>query len=566
MAFRVLLVFAWLFQAQLAKAQIPETVPRALPAPPWNIWLTVEQQKGSAAYCDICINSANPSCTDTSNPTGTFATPRCSIPTLSNLAAGTVVRFFGGTYTGSILSIGGSGTEANPIFIVGGAECGRYTAHTCDTAMDRQWRLGNGQNATWMYVQGFDFTSVADPALDIRPSVNTLAIHHIVVRGNVATGTGTGTGAGFGVSGIAGAVTEYVAMIGNYLHDFGDPDAAAENDLHCFTSSENTRYGWWLHNEAFRCSGDSLQIGHGDSQDTDAANHMYVGFNKFYQNGENALDFKQIHDIIVAENDLYGPHNSQIDGNQCLVIHYGPVSGQGLYNGWFINNRLHHCRAGNVSSANRDDKPNWFIGNLLYRLSDNATPAEGSEAYAFSHSTSGGHENHYHNTIANVSGGFTEDDAGQEHKYGGNIVANVNIAGGFHHFFINSNPTVTVEKELYYQAGGSPSISWRGTTYTSNTAWDTAQASVTGGITADPKFVDPDNDDYSLQADSPAIGAGVDMSTIEAAFQAEFGGGVTLLYDINGTTRPNGVWDIGAYQYADAPASNPLQYRLRRRF
>jgi len=57
-------------------------------------------------------------------------------------------------------------------------------------------------------------------------------------------------------------------------------------------------------------------------------------------------------------------------------------------------------------------------------------------------------------------------------------------------------------------------------------------------IVADPLFVDPDNGDFRLQADSPAIDAGVDVG---------------LLKDFDGNPIPYGsAPDIGAYEYGSA--------------
>ena len=52
--------------------------------------------------------------------------------------------------------------------------------------------------------------------------------------------------------------------------------------------------------------------------------------------------------------------------------------------------------------------------------------------------------------------------------------------------------------------------------------------------------------DYRLQVGSPAIDAGLDMSSVATTFRTAFG--TSLLTDRAGTPRPNGVWDIGAYR------------------
>jgi len=56
-------------------------------------------------------------------------------------------------------------------------------------------------------------------------------------------------------------------------------------------------------------------------------------------------------------------------------------------------------------------------------------------------------------------------------------------------------------------------------------------------ITAEPVFVDPDNNDFHLKSNSPGIDAGADLSDL-------------VPFDIEGNKRPQGKgYDIGAYEY-----------------
>ena len=56
-----------------------------------------------------------------------------------------------------------------------------------------------------------------------------------------------------------------------------------------------------------------------------------------------------------------------------------------------------------------------------------------------------------------------------------------------------------------------------------------------GNIDADPLFTDPENRDFTLQADSPCIDAGTSSD---------------LSVDLKGTSRPNGAGnDIGCYEF-----------------
>jgi len=64
----------------------------------------------------------------------------------------------------------------------------------------------------------------------------------------------------------------------------------------------------------------------------------------------------------------------------------------------------------------------------------------------------------------------------------------------------------------------------------------------TNAIYADPLFVNPSSGEFHLQADSPAIDAGVDLSSLGFSD------------DIDGVSRPQGsAWDIGVYEYTSIP-------------
>ena len=80
---------------------------------------------------------------------------------------------------------------------------------------------------------------------------------------------------------------------------------------------------------------------------------------------------------------------------------------------------------------------------------------------------------------------------------------------------------------------GSFGSAQAGITFTNNTT----------STTASSLFTNPATRDYTLKTGSPAINAGIAVS------------GVTV--DINGVARPNGVMDIGAYEFGSADITPP---------
>ncbi|MHB8643370.1 MAG: choice-of-anchor Q domain-containing protein [Gaiellaceae bacterium] len=73
-------------------------------------------------------------------------------------------------------------------------------------------------------------------------------------------------------------------------------------------------------------------------------------------------------------------------------------------------------------------------------------------------------------------------------------------------------------------------------------------AGMNGNILADPKFVDPANGDFHLQAASPAIDAGTSTGAPAT--------------DLDGHPRSDGHVDIGAYEFAGAKLTVPKKYAV----
>ena len=76
-------------------------------------------------------------------------------------------------------------------------------------------------------------------------------------------------------------------------------------------------------------------------------------------------------------------------------------------------------------------------------------------------------------------------------------------------------------------------------------------ATMSANLEADPEFVDPANNDFHLQLNSPAINAGTSSGVAQQVFdrfQTLYG--IDIRKDIEDITRPQGVeWDIGAYEF-----------------
>lgn len=511
------------------------TVPTSIPTPAFGLTQTVASIHGSSTHYTHWVNNSV-TCSDSTN--GTPASPRCTFPTMTALAAGSVVQVRGGPYSMSAnIAVGGTGTASNPIFVT--------TQGTASVTVDlngaRQVQLGG----SYIIFEGFNLID-QDEAVAIGGD-------HNVFRYNEITGTSTNADANGSMISVGSSL--YAVIAWNEVHDGGNWLGATETlagDMHCLGLGDNSdattqQYTWYLFNEVYHCGGDGFGNGHAANF---TASQIYVGRNDIHDNRENAVDIKEVHSLIFAENHFH--HQGDVDSAEgaLAVVHYGPDSGsqQSPYNVWFLNNKFDHGVYGLVSTEVSNNTPNpgaWWIGNEFSDISGIAVnPDRG-----------GGTIRVYHNTVNRSAGGIQSggNSGGQVTISRGNIVRNLTGigSGGYHMEVFNSTArsVSTVNTELYWQGGSNLSIYW-GTTYTSLATFITGTTQGDNSIQADPQHVDPDADDYSLQSTSPAIDAGIDMASTIDTFESTFSG-ASLRVDIAGNARPYGVWDMGSREFCE---------------
>jgi hypothetical protein len=116
--------------------------------------------------------------------------------------------------------------------------------------------------------------------------------------------------------------------------------------------------------------------------------------------------------------------------------------------------------------------------------------------------------------------------------------------------YVNNGATIDLsDHNDFYNIGGFTSggngVTYSGTSYGSLSAWHTASGFDGNSITTNPNL----DANYKLQAGSPAIGLGANLTSL----------GITGLdSDKAGTSRPSsGAWDAGAYEYGIPQASSP---------
>jgi parallel beta-helix repeat protein len=318
------------------------------------------------------------------------------------------------------------------------------------------------------------------------------------------------------------------------IHDWGQWQASGENDLHGLGTGGSGTFIWYLWNTVYHLGGDGCGNSHLGNY---GCHDVFVGGNTFYECRENGIDLKTTYNYVISENIIHDFTSTSTSSGEGIVLHYGGTQ-DGPYNIWVLNNTIYNCALAIAISDSQQD--NWLIGNVIYDctagISVNSTSTVDCKAY--------------HNTIYNctydILYGVSQSDA----RASGNILANA----ATRNLEIELSALTALgpyQNNCLYNSGGGALIRWYNTFYSGASAvasWIAGRSNCSGNIQADPQFVNAAAHDFTLQSASPCRGAGYNMAAIAATFAANWG--TSLLKDAGGTARPNGVWDIGAYQYA----------------
>lgn len=113
---------------------------------------------------------------------------------------------------------------------------------------------------------------------------------------------------------------------------------------------------------------------------------------------------------------------------------------------------------------------------------------------------------------------------------------------------VESLGNATIDYNCYYASDPNNTYHWKGTEYSSFAAWQYGSGQDANAIESSPKFLDPTNYNFALQADSPCIDSGTK---------------VNLSHDFLGVSVPQlESVDMGAYEYGGYQISAPKELQI----
>lgn len=330
-------------------------------------------------------------------------------------------------------------------------------------------------------------------------------IHNITAKS-----TRNGNAHGIKLSGLEAEATENILIQNNHIHD-----------CVCGTS------------EALTVIANSKNVDIIGNKVHDNGNIGIDIIGNFQENSDPSLDFAK--NVFVAENEVYNCYSNNAD---CAGLYVDGASNVIFARNKSYNNQIGLEIGAEEVASNDEYYPhnNLAINNLIY---NNTVRAVGLGGYS---DEAGKTFNTFlwNNTIihpATASDVAVSMNVGEGFSFVNNIIIDL----GTWNFFINSDIGSDYVKNyifynnLLYQANGESigkNFSIAGTQYNTQ-EFKNADFTENNIITADYKL----NEDYTLQSDSPCVGAGYYVEKM-----LEF-------LDLAGKAREKGNIDIGCYKY-----------------
>lgn len=496
-------------------------MPIGIPAPPFGIKETVASVYGSKDFFTHYVDPNNPSSTDGSNPNGTLAKPRKSIP--SNVPAGSVVAIKGGVFN-TLLAVTSAGTATQPIFYRG-----------LDPLNKPLLKQKLAVEGTAKYII---FENIALDRDNLSSGVNITAGSFICMRN-----------CDFAEGQQAVIITNNISNIvqlNNYVHDCGNMDGTTDTDENGYSVSSGVGT-WLLDNLVTRVAGSGMVTNTGYGNPNSAVQNVYMGRNVVYRSRQSGMWTKQATHCVFSQNLVFSIVGTSWAQSMGFGYQYGPEDV------WFIFNRAFNCEYGIGTGSNSSTNPGqnqYIIGNIFHRIRPWNGNVGGNGSWDSSAIMLAGGVKRYiaNNTIYDCSAGINCPDSGSTKSF--TIVNNIiaNMTGSGNHVWVqdeSGGTTWSVNNNVFGQPNVPVKIKFQ------NTAYSVAQLQSQFGSNAknnketDPMLVNPAYSNFRLSSGSQAINNGTGLTILQEYLNIY---GTSIDVDFLGNQRVGGI-DIGALEY-----------------
>ncbi len=542
--------------------------PIGIPAPDFGIEeIAPAQPSGwpsSAVPGYYFVDMTHINATDIDNPYGYPDKPRASILT-SSYSAGSYVEVHGGPYSDRY-ALNFNCSKAQPCWFRG--------------ASQTEMPIFNGRidifNSEYIIVENIDINGGSGSPVGINTKINEDA-HHIVFRhSNIRNRTYPGGGnAGIGIIPWFSSTISDVVIYNNEINTLGDYQATEDTDFHGVTPSMWGRDPtsllsrvWVLDNHCYHISGNCVQVNAGNWTDShDYLKYVYIGRNVSHDGRQGAFGVKQSTHVIISQNTMYSANLVGAQSGDGVGTQYGPD------NLWVLFNEVYDTPYGfrqTDTGAGVEDHNTYIIGNLFHNLKEipDAELAWGSAPGWGVSLWHGNLSRHIvNNTFYNTNGGVLSIFDGPVHL-NNNLFDSIRLttANTAHISIMHAGRTgVSSQDGNVFDIAAS--FRWwnselpehnlaRGESFTlQDYVTNYPDQCLNCVENVNPLFVDPDNANFRLQANSPLI----DKSSENYVYQRFFDlYGIDIRVDYDGNPRPSGAgWEAGAFEYYDAVNTTP---------
>jgi len=536
------------------------------------------RENAEGGYYTHYVDNTHPAATDVDNPYGSPGKPRMTLVSSSDslvsspLVPGSVVEVHGGPYDYVVkspssqgntrLAVIGNGTREQPIF-VRGLNSDNKPVFLQPIMVEADYIIFENLDAA-----GFEAWPISWEGHEVNHvSIRNNEIHKEELRGS-----------GVSIGWPHGDNEEYqhptrahdIVVYNNEIHDMGKVNwddwigAGDPGDSYGVYVHHNAYKTWVVDNHIYNIDGAGVHLNtwHIDDASQFPPTLTYIGRNEIHHNRESCITAKVAHDTITSENKLYDIHKSIGAVATALVVESDHETVKYPYQkrAWHLFNEIYDSDRG-VRVLDSSDI--YLIGNVIHDIVtvDSLTndPWAAGGGYAV-----GGYRTRdvtiYNNVIYNSDFGIV--NAGNrvysELHIANNIIFNLtdNFFEQFSEYpyqiWIGSGSGVpdrsTMNNNLLFQGEDPLHIGWN-LEYPSISDFQAGTGAGEGCVEADPEFVAPQNNDFSLaSSNSPAVDAGLE-SDVYAEFERLYPDAGSICVDFDGNPRPLGEWDIGAFEF-----------------